>query len=102
MPVRRSGLASGMGLWLLKPAMLAAPILHIAPNYVRFGRRKLIYFGGCDYFRFSYRAEIRYAAARVLRDGGWNVAASRATTGNHPLYRELETALARFFKSESA
>jgi 7-keto-8-aminopelargonate synthetase-like enzyme len=86
----------------MKPAMLADPILHIAPNYVQLGRRKLLYFGGCDYFRLSYRNEIRKAAARVLMGGGWNVAASRATTGNHPLYQQLETELASFFKSNSA
>ena len=37
-----------------------------------------------------------------LKKYGLNVAASRVTTGNHVLYRRLETALARFFAAPAA
>jgi 7-keto-8-aminopelargonate synthetase-like enzyme len=64
--------------------------------------RKLIYFGGCDYFRLSSHP----AVLRALRDGlkqfGLNVAASRMTTGNHELYERLEKQLAQFFDADSA
>jgi 7-keto-8-aminopelargonate synthetase-like enzyme len=64
--------------------------------------RKLIYFGGCDYFRLASHPEV----LRALREGadkfGLNVAASRSTTGNHVLFGRLEKELARFFGVERA
>jgi len=41
------------------------------------------------------------AAAKSLREHGLSVAASRITTGNHPLYEQLERALEKFFRAES-
>jgi 8-amino-7-oxononanoate synthase len=77
--------------------MLAAPLQQIDRTYVRHGRRKLIYFGGCDYFRLSSHPQV----LRALHDGaeqyGLNVAASRKTTGNHVLFGKLESELAGFF-----
>jgi len=69
---------------------------------VLFHRRKFSYFAGCDYFRLSSHPEIMRAVAAGLAKYGLNVAASRVTTGNHALYRELETALARFFGAPAA
>jgi 7-keto-8-aminopelargonate synthetase-like enzyme len=64
--------------------------------------RKLAYFGGCDYFRLSSHP----AVLRAMREGmdkfGLNVAASRATTGNHELFETLERQLARFFAADDA
>lgn len=57
----------------------------------------LFYFGGCDYFRMASHPHVLRAARQALRDYGLNVAAARTTTGNHALYEELESALARFF-----
>jgi 7-keto-8-aminopelargonate synthetase-like enzyme len=48
------------------------------------------------------RPEVIQAAAMGLKKYGLNVAASRITTGNHALYRELETALAKFFGAPAA
>jgi 7-keto-8-aminopelargonate synthetase-like enzyme len=42
------------------------------------------------------------AVRSTLRWHGLNVAASRMTTGNHAIYQELETALAKFFGAETA
>jgi 7-keto-8-aminopelargonate synthetase-like enzyme len=69
---------------------------------VRWGRRTLVYFGGCDYFRLSSHPEVRRALRTGLEAHGLNVAASRLTTGNHPLYEELERRLAQFFRREAA
>jgi 7-keto-8-aminopelargonate synthetase-like enzyme len=66
-------------------------------NRVRWRGRELLYFGGCDYFRMSRHPAVLNAASRGLDRLGLNVAASRLTTGNHPVYRELETRLAGFF-----
>jgi 7-keto-8-aminopelargonate synthetase-like enzyme len=60
------------------------------------------FFAGCDYFRLASHPEIIRAVTTGLEKYGLNVAASRVTTGNHALYRELETALARFFVAPAA
>jgi 7-keto-8-aminopelargonate synthetase-like enzyme len=64
--------------------------------------RKLDYFAGCDYFRLARRPEVWRAAERAGRLLGWNVAASRRTTGNHVLYQTLERELAEFFHAPAA
>lgn len=78
------------------------PQQQIDRTYLRVGRRKLSYFGGCDYFRLSSHPRILRAVEEGLRRYGLNVAASRKTTGNHRLYEQLETSLAVFFEVESA
>jgi 7-keto-8-aminopelargonate synthetase-like enzyme len=71
-------------------------------TYVRWRRRKLSYFSGCDYFRLSSHPKIQRALVDGLKENGLSVAASRLTTGNHAQYLELENQLARFFKAETA
>lgn len=71
-------------------------------TYVRSQGRKLSYFSGCDYFRLASHPRVKAAAAGGLEKYGLNVSASRMTTGNHVLYRELERALADFFDAEDA
>ena len=70
--------------------------------HVRFEKKTFVYFGGCDYLRMSWHPEIRRAVRDGLNRHGLNVAASRSTTGNHPLYRKLEEKLAGFFGCEDA
>ncbi|MFN7159195.1 MAG: hypothetical protein ACK4MR_10955, partial [Erythrobacter cryptus] len=45
---------------------------------------------------------IERALLAAVKRHGWNVAASRLTTGNHPIYARLERKLARFFGAEAA
>jgi 7-keto-8-aminopelargonate synthetase-like enzyme len=71
-------------------------------NSVRFRGRTLLYFSGCDYFRLARHPRVLAAAKSALGKQGLNVAASRITTGNHPLYGALERALALFFKAPDA
>ena len=73
------------------------PLRQISPTEVEFRGRHLAYFGGSDYFRLSWHGSVRQAVAKAAAEEGHNVAASRMTTGNHPLYAELERALAKFF-----
>ncbi len=81
---------------------LAPPLQQVDRTMVLHRGRKLIYFGGCDYFRLASHPEV----LRALREGadkfGLNAAASRSTTGNHVLFGKLETELARFFGVERA
>ncbi|HEY0457393.1 MAG TPA: pyridoxal phosphate-dependent aminotransferase family protein, partial [Verrucomicrobiae bacterium] len=84
------------------PDELPPALRQIDPTHVLHGGRKLIYFGGCDYFRLSWHPKIRRALVDGLAEHGLNVAASRITTGNHPIYSQLERALELFFRCEKA
>ncbi|HEY3860878.1 MAG TPA: pyridoxal phosphate-dependent aminotransferase family protein [Verrucomicrobiae bacterium] len=64
--------------------------------------RRLSYFAGCDYFRLSSHPSVLQALKDGLDRDGLNVAASRMTTGNHPLFTRLEKALADFFGAPAA
>ena len=74
----------------------------VRTNEVRWRGRTLLHFSGCDYFRMARHPALRAAARSVLSGRGLNVAASRLTTGNHPIYGQLELELARWFDCESA
>jgi 7-keto-8-aminopelargonate synthetase-like enzyme len=78
------------------------PLQQIDRTWVRFRQRKLSYFAGCDYFRLASHPRVIAALHAGVTKFGLNVAASRLTTGNHILYRQLEIALAGFFAVESA
>jgi 7-keto-8-aminopelargonate synthetase-like enzyme len=71
-------------------------------TYVMWGERRLSYFAGCDYFRLSSHPEVLQAVKEGLALHGLSVAASRMTTGNHPLFTQLEQALAGFFGAPAA
>jgi 7-keto-8-aminopelargonate synthetase-like enzyme len=81
---------------------IAEPLQQIDKTFVLWRGKKLIYFGGCDYFRLSSHPEIIFAIKDALDRFGLNVAASRFTTGNHELYERLEEQLKRFFQVPSA
>ena len=85
-----------------KNSYFPEPLRQIDRTSVLWRGRKLAYFGGCDYLRLSSHANVLRAAQNALHRHGLNVAASRRTTGNHPLYEELETATRNFFGAESA
>jgi len=78
------------------------PLQQVCRTYVRFRQRKLSYFSGCDYFRLASHPRVIAALQAGVKKYGLNVAASRLTTGNHVLYRELEAELAGYFAAESA
>jgi 7-keto-8-aminopelargonate synthetase-like enzyme len=82
------------------PIALAEPLEQVDRVFVRFNGRKLIYFGGCDYYRLASHPHVLRAAAGRLAKAPLNVAASRVTTGNHSIYEQLEAALSVFFKVE--
>src|SRR2546421_2721167 len=78
------------------------PLQQLDRTYVRVRGRKLSYFSGCDYFRLASHPKVLSAMRRGIDRYGLNVAASRLTTGNHVLYRELERALSKFFDAPDA
>ena len=71
-------------------------------TYVLHEERKLIYFGGIDYHRMSNNPLILQALTEAAYEYGLNCTGSRTTTGNHPIYIELEAAAANFFQTEAA
>ncbi len=79
-----------------------AELRQVDRTYVIWKNRRLSYFAGCDYFRLSSHPAVLQAIGDGLEQHGLNVAASRMTTGNHPLFAELEKALAVFFGAPSA
>jgi 8-amino-7-oxononanoate synthase len=78
------------------------PLQQTGRTHVRLNGRKLIYFGGCDYFRLSRHPKVISAIEEGLRQFGLNPAASRFTTGNHIIYEELEESMRAFFVTDSA
>jgi len=78
------------------------PLQQVSRTYVLYRQRKLSYFSGCDYFRLASHPRVVAALQSGVKKYGMNVAASRMTTGNHVLYRELEAELADFFAAEAA
>ena len=79
----------------------AEPLQQVRRTYVRHQGQTLSYFSGCDYFRLASHPRIVRAVKNGLSRYGLNVAASRITTGNHELYRRLETQLGKFFRAEA-
>ena len=76
---------------------LGPPLQQVDRTYVLWRGQKLSYFGGCDYFRLSSHPRILASIKEGLQKYGLSVSASRITTGNHPLYEELERRIAAFF-----
>jgi 7-keto-8-aminopelargonate synthetase-like enzyme len=83
-------------------SQLPPVIQQVDRTYARFRGKRYSYFSGCDYFRLASHPRVLQAARDGVRDYGLNVAASRVTTGNHPLYERLEKELAEFFGAGSA
>jgi 8-amino-7-oxononanoate synthase len=68
---------------------------------VRDGRR-LLSFSCNDYLNLSHHPAIKAAAIAAVERYGVGSGASRLVTGNHPLFAELETKLARLKGAEAA
>ena len=64
------------------------------------GGRKLVSFCCNDYLNLSQSARVKEAAKAAIDAYGAGSGASRHITGNHPLYTELETRLARLKETE--
>jgi 7-keto-8-aminopelargonate synthetase-like enzyme len=76
--------------------------LQVHRTFVRWQNKTYSYFGGCDYFRLALNRKITAAVRKGMRLYGLNVAASRSTTGNNPIYEKAEAAFAEFFDIPAA
>jgi 8-amino-7-oxononanoate synthase len=75
---------------------------NIGPTEGLIDGRRAILFAGNDYLGLSHHLSVKQAAADALVEYGSSAGASRLISGNHQLYRRLETSLARFKQKESA
>src|SRR5215470_8030296 len=64
--------------------------------------RRVLSFSCNDYLNLSQHPAVKAAAIAAIERYGVGSGASRLVTGNHPLYVELETRLARLKGSEAA
>jgi 8-amino-7-oxononanoate synthase len=64
--------------------------------------RRLLSFSCNDYLNLTQHPAVKQAAREAIEHYGAGSGASRLVTGNHPLYAELETRLARVKKTEAA
>lgn len=76
--------------------MLGPELEFVERTRVIFRGEKYTFFGGNDYHRLSTHPEVQEAFSRALREHGLTSAGSRITTGNHPVYGELERRAADF------
>ncbi|MBL9171919.1 MAG: aminotransferase class I/II-fold pyridoxal phosphate-dependent enzyme [Verrucomicrobiales bacterium] len=79
-----------------------APLTFVDATHIRVGRRRLLYFGGCDYLGLAWHPDVRASMRKALTTGPTQTGASRTTTGEHRIYFEVEQALARFFQFPAA
>jgi len=70
--------------------------------FVERGGRHLLSFSCNDYLNLSRHPAVIKAAVAATERYGTGAGASRLVTGNHPLYDELESALARLKGTEAA
>jgi 8-amino-7-oxononanoate synthase len=64
--------------------------------------RRLLSFSCNDYLNLTQHPALKQAASAALERYGVGSGASRLVTGNHPLFAELETRLARLKQTEAA
>ncbi|MEK7817620.1 MAG: hypothetical protein AAB281_05130, partial [Actinomycetota bacterium] len=65
---------------------------NFSPTRALIDGREAVLFAGNDYLGLSWHPAVIDAAGRALAEYGASAGASRLVTGNHPLYRELESA----------
>lgn len=70
--------------------------------WVERGGRQLLSFSCNDYLNLTQHPVIKQAAIAAIEEYGAGSGASRLVTGNHPLYAQLETRLAKFKRAEAA
>ncbi|MGZ5924657.1 MAG: 8-amino-7-oxononanoate synthase [Rhizomicrobium sp.] len=70
--------------------------------WVTRGKRRLLSLSCNDYLNLTHHPAVKKAAIAAIEQHGAGAGASRLVTGNHPLYAELETRLARLKGTEAA
>jgi 8-amino-7-oxononanoate synthase len=82
--------------------MLGPEISFVDQDHVLCAGKTYLYLAGIDYHRMSRHPITVNAAADGARQYGISPTGSRMTTGNHPLYAQLEKKVAEFFGADEA
>lgn len=82
--------------------MLGPELSFVGRDQVLWEGKPYLYLAGIDYHRMSRHPVTLNAVAEAARQYGINPTGSRSTTGNHPLYAQLENKVAKFFGTEAA
>jgi 8-amino-7-oxononanoate synthase len=70
--------------------------------YIEHEGKKLINFSSNDYLGLSQNPQVIEAGIKAAQKYGAGAQASRLVTGNHPLYDELESAIAQHYGTQDA
>src|SRR5690606_18268507 len=70
--------------------------------YINRDGRRFISFSCNDYLGLAQDVRLKQASIQAVEKYGTGSGASRLVTGNHPLYKELEEALAKIKGTEAA
>ena len=73
-----------------------------ASNHTTIGGRSYINFSSYDYCGLNGHPRVAAAAKAAIDEFGTSVSASRVVSGERPIHRDLETAIARFLGVEDA
>jgi 8-amino-7-oxononanoate synthase len=82
--------------------MLGPELRFVDRDHVVLDGMKLLYLAGIDYHRMSRHPMIIESVAAAASEFGLSATGSRATTGNHTLYIQLERRVSDFFGTEGA
>lgn len=74
----------------------------LSPPYISQNNQKILSFASNDYLGLSQHPTIKQAAIQATETYGTGAGGSRYTTGNHPLYTQLETKLAALKHTDKA
>jgi 8-amino-7-oxononanoate synthase len=95
--------ASGKLAALERARLRRSPVVTARDGiYAERGGRRLLSFSCNDYLNLSRHPAVIKAAVEAAERYGVGAGASRLVTGNHPLYEDLETRLARLKGTEAA
>jgi 8-amino-7-oxononanoate synthase len=95
--------ANGKLAALERARLLRTPVVTLRDGiFAERGSRRLLSFSCNDYLNLSRNPAIIKAAVEAAQRYGVGAGASRLVTGNHPLYDELESRLARLKGTEAA
>jgi 7-keto-8-aminopelargonate synthetase-like enzyme len=70
-------------------------------THVRYRGRRLIYFGGCDYYRLAHHPKLLKAHAQAAARDGLGTGASRMTIGNQPGARQTRNVAGEVFRQRN-
>jgi 8-amino-7-oxononanoate synthase len=95
--------ATGKLAALERARLRRSPVVTVRDGiYAERGGRRLLSFSCNDYLNLSRHPAIIKAAVAAAQRYGAGAGASRLVTGNHPLYEDLESRLARLKGTEAA